>query len=202
MRKIQALVIVMVCMVLSAFAWAAGPAFNNFSADIVTSTHGETHTSKIYSKDGKSRMEAGGSGRDMITISRPDKKAVWMLMPGTRTYMEMPFNRKRAGISSQLSDSAAQTEKKFIANETVEGHPAKKYHVTVTMDGKKEASGFLWEATDMNNFPVKHQTEDGEITTVWKNVKRGGVSDLLFEIPAGYKKMSMPGMGGFGRPRK
>ena len=118
-------------------------------------------------------------------------------MPATRTYMEMPLNRNRAGITSQLSDPTVQTEKKFIANETVEGHPAKKYHVTVIVDGRREASGFLWEATDMNNFPVKHQSEDGEITTVWKNIKRGGVSDSLFELPAGYSKMSM---GGFGRP--
>jgi outer membrane lipoprotein-sorting protein len=202
MRKIQSLVVVVVSLFLCSAAWAAGPVSSNFSADIVTTSHGSTHTSKVYSKGGRSRMEMSGEGREMITITRPDKNVVWMLMPATRTYMEMPLNRKRAGISSQLSDPSVQTEKKFVANETVEGHPAKKYHVTVIMDGKKEASGFLWEATDMNNFPVKHQTEDGEITTVWKNVKRGGVSDSLFELPAEYKKMSMPRMGGFRRPLK
>jgi hypothetical protein len=199
MRKIHSLVVVVVSLFLCSAAWAARPVFSNFSADVVTTSHGSTHTSKVYSKDGRSRMEMRGEGREMITITRPDKDVVWMLMPATRTYMEMPFNRKRAGISSQMSDPAVQTDKKFIANETVEGHPAKKYHVTVITDGRKEASGFLWEATDMNNFPVKHQTEDGETTTVWKNVKRGGVSDSLFELPAGYRKMSM---GGFGRPLK
>jgi len=34
---------------------------------------------------------------------------------------------------------------------------------------------------------------------VWKNIKKGGVTDSVFELPAGYKKMDMyapPGMGG------
>jgi hypothetical protein len=202
MRKLQVLVVVMVYFALSAFAWAGAPAFKNFSADIVTTSHGETHTSKIYSKDGKSRIEVSGQGNEMITISRPDKKVVWMLMLESKTYMEMPLNKQRSAILSQLSDPDVKSEKTFIGNETVEGHPAKKYHVTVVIDGKKEASGYVWEATDMNNFPIKHQSEDKQTTTIWKNIKTGGVPDSIFELPAGYKKMNMPGMGGFGGGQK
>ena len=198
MKKLQVLVVVMVCLALAAFAWAAGAAFNNVSADIVTTSHGETHTSKIYSKDGKSRMEVSGQGNEMITVSRPDKKVVWMLMPASRTYMEMPLNKKKSGMLSQLSDPDVKFEKAFIGNDTVDGHPTKKYHVVTIIDGQKEAAGYVWEAVDMNNFPIKHQSEDKQTTTTWKNIKMGGVSDSVFALPAGYKKMAMPGMGGFG----
>jgi hypothetical protein len=196
MKKMQAVAGVVISIFLCAGVWAATPYLNNFSADVVSTSHGETHTSKVYSKDGKSRMEANAGGREMISISRPDKRVVWMLMPASRTYMEMPYNMQRKDLSSQLNDPNVKPEKKFIGDETVDGHPTKKYHVTVIMNGDREASGYIWEATDMNNFPIKHQSEDGEITTVWKNIKFGGVSDSVFEIPAGYRKMSMPGMGG------
>ncbi len=198
MRKNRVLAGLMICVFLSAVVWAVGPEFTNFSADIVTTSHGSTHTSKMYRKDGKSRMEMIGGKKEMITISRPDKQVTWMLMPESKTYMEMSSNMQKKDITSRLNDPSVKSEKTFIGNDTVDGHPAKKYHVTVILDGKKEASGFIWEATDMNNFPVKHQSEDGETTTIWKNIKTGDVSDSLFEIPAGYKKMSMPGMGGPG----
>lgn len=198
MKQLQSLAGVVIFIFLCAGAWAATPYVNNFSADVVNTSHGETHTSKIYSKDGKSRMEANAGGREMISISRPDKRVVWMLMPASRTYMEMPYNMQRKDIASQLNDPNVKPEKKFIGNETVDGHPTKKYHVTVIVNGSREASGYIWEATDMNNFPIKHQSEDGNITTVWKNIKFGGVSDSVFELPAGYRKMSIPGMGGAG----
>ncbi len=110
----------------------------------------------------------------------------------------MPLTKQKKDVASQLYDSDVKSEKTFLGNETVDGHPTKKYHVTVITDGKKEASGFVWEATDMKDFPIKHQSEDKQTTTLWKNIKMGGVSDSMFEIPAGYKKSSMPGMGGPG----
>ncbi len=197
------LAIVMVCLLSCVFVWAAVPDLNNFSAEVVTTTHGETHTSKLFSKDGKRRMEmTGGQRGSMIVIARPDKMLIWMIMPADSSYREMPMNKRNTDIQSQLSDPNVKSDKQFIANETVEGHPAKKYHVTVTVNGKKEPAGFLWEATDMNNFPIKHQSEDKQITTVWKNIKIGGVSDSLFEVPAGYKKVSMPAMNQLRMPQK
>lgn len=195
MRKIQSLVLVMVFILLCSAVWAVGLAFNNFSADIATTRRGETQTSKMYSKDGKMRMEVTGRGSDMITITRPDKKVIWMIMPANNSYMEMPINKQNNDVTSQLSDPNVKSDKKFIANETVDGHPAKKYSVTILRGGKNEAAGFVWEATDMNNFLIKHQSADLETTTVWKNIKTGSVSDSLFEVPAGYTKKSMPSMG-------
>ena len=171
-----------------------------YSADIVTETSSGTHKSHTYAKGIKQRMEVNEEGQKAINIMRGDKKVMWMLMPNEKMYMEMPLNTQKEDMASKLNDPDIKVEKKFLADENVDGHPSKKYHVTMTRNGKKESSGFMWEATDLNNFPVKWQDEDKKTTVTWKNIKLGDVPDSMFEIPAGYKKMSMPGMGGHGFP--
>lgn len=166
----------------------------NYSAVIeTTTTKGNfSSTSKVISKDGKQRIEQNANGKKSVTIVRPDKKLVWMLMPEQNMFMEMPLDVKNQDIFSNMQDSKVKTDKEFLSNETVENHPAKKYHVTTSRDGKKESSGFIWEASDLNNFPVKYQNEDKTATMVWKNINFDPVHDSIFEIPSGYKKMEMP----------
>ena len=153
-------------MVLSFFAVAAfgaDPAFiKNYSADMETTSSQGSFTSKVFFKDGKMRME-GAQGRKTINIIRPDKKVIWMLMVDSKTYMEIPLDISKEDIQSKLRDPNIKTDKEFIGNEVVDKHPTKKYHLTITTDGKKEKSGYIWEATDLNNFTVKYQSEDKKI---------------------------------------
>ena len=180
-------------------AFGADPGtFKNYSADMETTTAQGSFTSKIFFKDTKMRMERNTQGRKSINILRPDKKVIWMLMVESKTYMEIQLDMSKQDIQSKLHDPNIKTDKEFIANEVVDKHPAKKYHLTITTDGKKEKSGYIWEATDLGNFPVKYESEDKKMTTVWKNIKTGGVTDSVFELPAGYKKMDMPAMPGIG----
>lgn len=166
-----------------------------YSADIVTETSDGTHQSHMDVKGKKQRMEMNEGGQKAINIIRADKKVMWMLMPDQKMYMEMSLNTQKEDITSRLNDPDVKMEKKFITDEKVDGHSTKKYHVTMTRGGKKESSGFIWEAQDLNNFPVRWQDEDRKTTVTWKNIKLGDVPDSRFEVPAGYKKMSMPGMG-------
>jgi Domain of unknown function (DUF4412) len=172
--------------------------FKNYSANMETSTTQGSVTSKMFFKDGKMRMESNTQGHNTINIIRPDKKVMWMLMVDSKTYMEIPLHRSKQDIQSKLHDPNIRTEKEFIANAIVDKHPTKKYHLTIITDGKKEKSGYIWEATDLNNFPVKYQAEDKKMTTLWRDIKLGGVTDSVFEIPAGYKKVAMPAMPGTG----
>jgi hypothetical protein len=178
--------------------FGAGPGtFKNYSADMETTSAQGSFTSKIFFKDGKIRME-GTQGSTSINIIRPDKKVIWMLMIDSKTYMEIPLDISKEDIQSKLRDPNIKTDKEFMANEVVDKHPTKKYHLTITTYGKREQSGYIWEATDLSNFAVKYQSEDKKITTVWKNIKTGGVNDSVFELPSGYKKMDMPVMPGMG----
>jgi hypothetical protein len=198
----RAVVNVMSIFVLSLFAVAAFGAnaatFNNYSADMETTSAQGSFTSKIFVKDGKMRMESDTQERKSINIIRPDKKVIWMLMVDSKTYMEIPLDMSTQDIQSKLYDPNIQTDKEFIANELVDKHPTKKYHLTITTNGKKEKSGYIWEATDLANFTVKYESEDKKMTTAWKDIKMGGVADSVFELPSGYKKMDMPTMPGMG----
>jgi outer membrane lipoprotein-sorting protein len=197
----RAVVYAAILIVLSFFAvtaFGADPgAFKNYSADMETTSAQGSFTSRIFFKDGKMRME-GTQGSKSINIIRPDKKVIWMLMLASKTYMEIPLDMSKEDIQSKLRDPNIKTDKEFVANEVVDKHPAKKYHLTITTNGKKEKSGYIWEATDLSNFVVKYQSEDKKITTTWKNIKTGSVADSVFELPAGYKKMDMPAMPGIG----
>lgn len=198
-KKLSVLLVVFFLLIVSADRVpAAGLAGQrDYSADMVITTSHGTMNSKVYAKGPKQRMENKIEGKETIVISRFDKKIAWMCMQEQMMCMEMALNMQKEDIQSRLNDPNVKVEKEFIGNETVEGHATKKYHVTVLRDGKKESSGFLWEASDLQNFPVKYQSEDKETTILWKNISFGGVSDSLFEIPKGYEKMDMkmPGLG-------
>jgi hypothetical protein len=197
-RRVARIASIFVLSLFAVTAFGSDPgSFKNYSADMETTSSQGSFTSKIFFKDGKMRME-GTQGHKSINIIRPDKKVIWMLMLDSKTYMEIPFDISKQDIQSKLRDPNIKTDKEFIANEVVDKHPAKKYHVTITTDGKKEKSGYIWEATDLSNFVVKYQSEDKKMTTVWKNIKTGSVTDSVFELPAGYKKMDMPAIPGIG----
>lgn len=205
MKKTGIISAVLLSIALLVSAAAGAGTLKNYSADMETTTSKGSYTSKIYYKDTKMRMENNNRGQSSINILRPDKKVMWMVMGDSKSYMEIQLDKSQQDIQSKLQDPNIKTEKEFIANEVVDKHPAKKYHVSTIIDGKKEKAGYVWEASDLSNFPVKYQSEDGKITTVWKNIKQGGVSDDVFEVPAGYKKMDMPsipGMGGGPRRQK
>jgi outer membrane lipoprotein-sorting protein len=204
MTKLVHLTCIFVLSVFAVAAFGADPRiFSNYSADMETTTPQGSFTSKIFVKDTKMRMERNPRGQASINIMRPDKKVIWMLMLDGKTYMEIPLDMSMQDIQSKLHDPNIKTDKEFMANDVVDKHPTKKYHLTITTDGKKEKSGYIWEATDLNNFPVKYESEDKKTATVWRNIKVGGVSDSVFEIPPGYTKMDMPAMPGVGgAPRK
>ena len=146
---------------------------------------------------GKMRTEMEtGAGR-AITIVRRDLGVTWVLMTENKTYMEMPIKEK--DVASRLTDPDVKMDKKFIKNDTVDGHPAKNYKVTIHTSGQRETTGYIWEATDLDNMVVKFQDEDRKMTTTWRNIKRSGVSDASFELPDGYSKMTMPAMPMMGR---
>lgn len=199
-------VVLFVAVLFAGVAFGADmSSLKNYSADMETTTTQGTFTSRIFYKDTKMRMESTGKGKGGINIMRPDKKVMWIVMPDQKSYMEMSLDMSRQDIQSKLQDPNIKVDKEFIANDVVDKHPAKKYHMTITTSGKKEKSGYIWEATDLSNFPVKHESEDKKTSTVWKNIKTGGVTDSVFEVPAGYKKMTMPAMPegmGSGAPRK
>ncbi|MEJ2695835.1 MAG: DUF4412 domain-containing protein [Candidatus Sulfobium sp.] len=159
-----------------------------FSADMVMTARGHKTTGKVYFKGDSFRMDMT-SPQKVTTITRLDKKVVWSIMPQQKMYMEIPFNPKREPMVKNKVQG--EIERKLIATEKVDGHPAGKYLVTYKSGGKEQHI-YQWIATDIN-FPVKTEAVDGSWSQEYRNISFGNQPDSLFKVPAGYKKFQMPG---------
>ncbi len=203
MTKIQSILkLFVISIMFSGLSYAAD--MPEYSADIETTSPKGTYTSRVYFKNGNKRMEMNMRGKESVSITRPDKKLVWMLMPSDKVYIELPFDIKTKDLTAKINDPDLKAEKEFLGNETVEGHSAKKYRLISLRENKKEKSGYIWEATDLNNFIIKYQDKSKQHTMVWKNIRTGSISDSLFEVPSGYKKMDMtfPNTGNTRTPKR
>lgn len=159
--------------------------------------------SKVYSQGKKLRMEMSMAGRNAISISRGDKTppVFWMLMPEQKMYMETagdgggldPLSSKKAGM---------KIDKTFVAKENVAGHVANKFKIVWTDKDGNKRSGFAWEAIDLNDAPVRQEFfyKNEHVLVQLANIEVKKLDAGLFEVPADYKKISMPppGMPGGG----
>ena len=188
-----------------------------------------TMPGKMAYLDGKSRFEVnmtdmkGGNapppeamehmkamGMDTrVTVSRPDKKATFMIFPGMQAYAETPM--KEADSDTTAEKSKIETTE--LGKETVDGHPCVKTKVVVTDDNGKSHEFTVWNATDLKKFPVKIDTGDGghAVTMLFKDVKLSKPEASLFDPPADFQHYdSVPSMmqqemmkrmgGGMGMP--
>jgi hypothetical protein len=160
------------------------------SADIVMKERGNVQNGKVYIKGEKHRMQV--TGQSEYTIIRPDKKVTWMVIPGEKAYMEMPYNPAQKPLAGEKVDG--EVSRKLIGSETIDGHPAKKYEIIAKTRNRTETI-HQWIATDLD-FPIKTSAVDNSWTVEYKNVGKS-VQDSLFEVPAAYEKMSIPMPPGF-----
>jgi hypothetical protein len=161
-----------------------------FSADVYMGMPGKppAHTGKTYVSGDMYRMEVSGGGASMISIIRLDRNMSYMIMPAQKMYMEMPLKAADLAMSSKPNPNVQRQE---VGRETIDGHPTIKYRVSVTSGGRT-STGYQWMATDIN-FPVKYTGDDGS-SIEYRSIKVGILAPSLFEIPAGYTKMAVPGM--------
>lgn len=162
-----------------------------FSADMITTTGGQTTQAKMLVKDKKTRMEMPQA----TMINRMDLGVSWMLMPGENMYMEHPIDQK--AMMSVQTEGGGEISREPLGQEAVDGQPADKFRVTYNSGGQTQT---LLQWIGPNSVPVKTAAEDGSWSTEFRNIQTSGVDDSQFEIPAGYTKFEMPampqGMGG------
>jgi hypothetical protein len=102
-------------------------------------------------------------------------------------------------------------EKKKLGSETVDGHPCVKSEMTFYQKDTptQKHKGTIWEAQDLGGLPVRTEMiveamqkagGGGKVVSEMKEIKVGGATASMFEVPKDYKKVnSMPelmGMGG------
>lgn len=165
-----------------------------FSADMVQTMQGkQLPPGKAYVKEDKLRTERSMAGRDQIMIMDRTQARVVMLLPDSKNYMEMRLDPAKMGAAA-LKDKNEYGQWRAVGRETVDGWDCEKR----VFDYKDKSQGELtaWFA-DKLGYPVKtvYKGEGGTMVMEYKNIKTGQVDPALFEVPAGYQKMAMPGMG-------
>jgi Domain of unknown function (DUF4412) len=167
-----------------------------YSADQSMETAETTMSGKVYVTPVKERREMNISGETMTMIMRRDKKIAWTLMPSEQMYMEMAFDQAKSQTEN-LDNFKIETTP--MGTETINGVNCDKSKVIMTnlKDGSK-MGGFWWVSKDgivmKMDMIAKEKNEKMRMKLELSNVKVGKQNASLFEIPAGYSKMTMPNM--------
>ena len=119
----------------------------------------------------------------MITISLPEKKLLYLIYPGLQSYVENPLPAAKLGTNDTF-----KVETTELGKDTVDGHVCVKNKVVITGDKGTPQEFTVWNATDLKNFPVKiFRVEQGtEVTMLFKDVSLTKPPTSSFEMPAGY----------------
>lgn len=163
-----------------------------FSADVIQKGRKQVLKGKLYVKGAKVRQEITVGGEKQATIFRPDKKLVWLLYPGTKSYMLVSQR-----VISGMDDPAARARikdlstTKKLGKETVNRYLCTKTRYTTRGEPKYVLTE--WFADKLKHVIKMEVKGPGQNDVIeCKNIKEGNVPDSLFEIPKGYKKIATP----------
>ena len=165
----------------------------------------KSHTTqmKYAMRDGKVRMSMNMA--KMSEDMPPDAVArmkqmgmvhyVVILHPGTDNrslvlYPDLKAYVQNTGRMTNADKGKLKVEKTKIGTGRVAGHPCEEYRITVTRPDGQQSSMTEWQATDMDNFPIKLEMKnDGTVTSLlFTHINHSAPPASLFEVPAGYKK--------------
>lgn len=122
----------------------------------------------------------------MVTVMMPDQKTVLTIYPGLKSYAQTAMEKEEV----EAANKEFKMQKTPAGKETINGHSCKKENVTLTDDKGNSQHATVWEASDMNNFPLRIQITENDATVVlnFTNVKLGRPDDAHFRAPANMSK--------------
>jgi len=166
------------------------PKLHPFSADQILTMLNKTTSAKFHFTPSAVRIEiVDGKGNKVIQIMRFDQNVMWNLIPWQKIYMELP------GSSSEWASWAEEKEvqRESLGLEQLGEYHCEKFKVHRTVMGQASTS-LEWDAKELDGLPVKMQDEKGTWSNEFTNVQLGPQDQSLFEIPAGYQKLSLAGL--------
>ncbi len=172
----------------------------DYSADWRMETSDGAQTGKVYHSAGLERRELDEGGEKIVLIARPDKKVMWNLIPSEKMYMEMAQGKDKARKDDLSQYDIEQTP---AGEETLNGVRTSKSKVIMKERKPNGAKlgGFWWMTREgvmvkMDMLSIEKGSKE-RIKMELSNLKTGKQDPKLFEIPAGYEKMS--GLGDLGK---
>ncbi len=149
---------------------------------------------KVYFSGGKERRETVTFGHKSIIIWRRDKGVSWILMPDRKMYMEQRGGTEKEDPGRMMREGNVKLTK--LGSERVNGMATTKYKIEVVDKKGRPFEGHLWVTNQ--KVPVRMEgTSKGTLFRIdYTNIKIGKQDARLFEIPAGYERVAIPGMPG------
>jgi len=164
-----------------------------FSADMIQKSPMGNSEGKVFVKGQNIRHEMAMGGQKQIMIFQKKKGVALVLMPEMKMYMEIPAGGQQGTAPPTPEEMENMAEKKYLGQEKVNGYKCKKY--LFTPSDPSVGTTTMWISNKLN-FPIKTEmkSSSGPMIMEYKNIQEKKVPDSLFNLPAGYKKMSMPSM--------
>ena len=121
----------------------------------------------------------------VVAISRPDFKSAYLIYPGMQSYV---INPAPQDASTNLDDYKMDVTN--LGQETVAGHDCTKNKVIVTEKNGAQHQSTVWNATDLNKFPVKIESNEDnrDMVMVFTSISFAKPDASQFEAPAGFTK--------------
>ena len=93
-------------------------------------------------------------------------------------------------VTQPVVVDSSKIEKTAAGKETIDGHPCVKNKIVVTDAKGKKTEGFVWNASDLKDFPIQVEVHsDKTVTTIhYTEPKFEKPEAKLFDTPAGYTK--------------
>lgn len=147
---------------------------------------------------GKHRSEVSTQGQTFTAIVREDQQLLWMLMPPQNMYMEVSLDARELGNGAAF-EGAEVVESRELGREDVNGQRTTKYEITVRDPSGETATGTLWATADMIPVKMDMVLEGGDrVVLELRDIEVGAQPDSLFEVPAGYTRLSLGNLGALG----
>jgi hypothetical protein len=127
-------------------------------------------------------------GMDKIAVvSIPEKKIMRMMYPSMNAYVESALPEATSSSSSGTDYKVSVSE---IGSDTIDGHPCVKNKVVVTEPSGTSHESTVWNAKDMDKFPLKIEMSDNgkQMSMKFKDVKLDKPDAALFNPAADSKK--------------
>jgi hypothetical protein len=194
-------------LLLASSLFAQAPHLTPFSADMQTSSSqanpvNHDMSGKIYVSPEAMRMDTQGGRGAANIITTFATQTVDIIMPQQQMYMEHRAGDNPMHRGPNTSDVHPYDPKnpcagdpgstcKNLGTETVNGRSTDHWQVT-HKDGNISD---VWIDNSLH-FPIK--TVSGGTTWQLTNIKEGPQDPSLFQVPSGYHKMDITGMGAMG----
>jgi len=158
-----------------------------FQAKMVVTIEENSSVTNLWAKSGLIRFNTltGRTFNSSITDYKQQKS--WALSSTHMVFQEFSSKQLRSYVP-EFFNPDLKIEKKFIAEEEVNGILAKKYRATIKEEDNSLLTGYLWESVKLPGYPLQWEQPSHRIHAIWENAKLVVKDASFFKIPANYRE--------------